>query len=324
MRVALVGGTGFVGSYLVDALLENGHKPVLLVRPGSECKVRRQSECELVVGDVGVVGDLVRLLTNCQAVIYLIGILREDPPLGIRFESLQYEGVVRTLEAAKVCSVNRLLLMSANGIGDVDTEYLRTKARAESAAANSELNVTVFRPSVIFGDPRGLSEFATQLHADMIVPNRPAMGFFNATSGRRREFAMSPVHVKDVADAFLAALADDDTAGRTFVLGGPEALTWKAMLQRIAEAVDRRKWIIPMPLELVATAAAMLDRFAWFPATRDQLRMLAAGNVAEPTDVAALTGRPPRRFDQRNLAYLKGGSFTRNAKQEWGAPEPPG
>ena len=178
MRVALIGGTGFIGSYVVDALLEGGHKPVLLVRPGSEHKLRRRQECELVFGDVGVVGDLVRLLTNCEAVIYAIGILREDAARGVTFESLQYEGLLRTLEAAKVCSVGRLLLMSANGVGSAGTDYQRTKYRAERAAQRSGLKVTVFRPSVVFGDPRGFAEFATQLHEEMIEPQRPAIGFF--------------------------------------------------------------------------------------------------------------------------------------------------
>lgn len=307
MRVALIGGTGFIGSYLVDALLESGHKPVLLVRPGSEDKLRRRSECEIVFGDLGVIGDLVRLLTNCQAVIYTVGILREDAARSVTFESLQYEGLERTLEAAKVCSVDRLLLMSANGVSENGTDYQTTKFRAERAALKSGLKTTVFRPSVVFGDPRGLAEFATQLHADMIEPHLPAIGFFNATAHRRGEFKMSPVHVLDVADAFVEALADEETIGRTFSLGGPEALTWKTILRRIAAAVDRRKWVLPVPLELMTVVASLMDRFAWFPVTRDQLQMLAAGNVAEPTDIAALTGRPPRRFDERNLAYLSGG-----------------
>ena len=324
MRVALIGGTGFIGSYLVDALLEGGHKPVLLVRPGSEHKIRRSSECELVFGDIGVIGDLVRLLTNCQAAIYAVGILREDAARGVTFESLQYEGLVRTLEAAKVCSVDRLLLMSANGVSEVGTDYQTTKFRAERAALNSDLKVTVFRPSVVFGNPRGLAEFATQLHADMIEPRRPAIGFFNATSRRHREFKMSPVHVMDVADAFAGALADEGTFGNTYLLGGPEALTWKAILRRIADAVDRKKWVIPVPLELMAVAALLLDRFAWFPVTRDQLKMLAEGNSAEPTDIAALTGRPPMRFHERNLAYLNNGQVTRSAEPGLDAPEPPG
>ena len=116
---------------------------------------------------------------------------------------------------------------------------------------------------------------------------------------------MSPVHVEDVADAFVEALADNETIGQTFSLGGPEALTWNSILRRIASAVHRRKWVLPFPIELMTAVALLMDRFTWFPATRDQLRMLAAGNIAEPTDIAALTGRPPRRFDERNLAYLK-------------------
>ncbi len=115
---------------------------------------------------------------------------------------------------------------------------------------------------------------------------------------------MSPVHVTDVADAFVNALADDATIGKTYVLGGPEDLTWGEMLRRVAQAAGRRKWILPMPIELMRLPAALLDRLPAFPVTRDQLTMLAEGNTASPADVTALTGRAPRAFETDNLAYL--------------------
>lgn len=305
MRTALVGGTGFIGGYLVDALLERGHKPVLLVRRGSEAKVHRAAECELVPGEVDVIGDLVRLLTNSEAVIYNVGILREFPASGITFESLQYAGLARVVEAARACNVPRLLLMSANGVRDTGTAYQTTKYRAEREAFNSGLDTTVFRPSVVFGDPRAAMEFATQLRDDMILPLRPALGFYNAFGSRRGEFSMSPVHVEDVADAFVAALSDADTYGQTYTLAGPESLTWATLLRRIAQASGKEKWIVPMPIELLKLAATFLDRLPQFPVTRDQLSMLAEGNSGDPTELAALIGRPPRRFDETGLSYLR-------------------
>jgi NADH dehydrogenase len=161
MRVALIGGTGFVGSYLVDALLEAGHEPVLLVREGSENKVRQKDRVRLVSGDISTADSLTAVVDGCDAVIYNVGILREIPSEGVTFETTQYDGVELTVDAAVKAGVKRLLLMSANGVKQPGTPYQETKYRAEEYAMQSGLDVTVLRPSVIFGDPRGTMEFAT-------------------------------------------------------------------------------------------------------------------------------------------------------------------
>ncbi len=304
MRVAIVGGTGFVGGYLAEALLGNDHKPALLVRPGSEGKIRRPSACDIVSGDLEAMADLVALLKNCEAAIYNVGILREQNSRGITFEKLQYQGVVRWVEAARVCGVTRLLLMSANGVKIDGTAYQSTKFRAEEHARSSGLAVTVFRPSVIFGNPHGTMEIATQMHRDLVAPPLPAVGFVKAFGPNRGEVVMSPVHVEDVADAFVAALIDPATIGATYTLGGPETLSWSEMLRRVAAAVGRKKWIVPMPIELMKLPAALLDWLPIFPVTRDQLTMLGEGNAASPADVTALIGREPRAFVKENLTYL--------------------
>ena len=302
MRVAIIGGTGFIGSYLVEALLERQCRPVVLARPGSERKVRR--DVELVSGDVGAIGDLVKLLSNCDAAIYNIGILREDRASGATFEALQYEGVQRTLEAAQACRVPRLLLMSALGAKRAGTGYQDTKFRAERAALQSQLDVTVFRPSVVFGDPKGATEFATQLRDDMVTSFSPAVGFFNAFGPHRGPVVLSPVHVQDVADAFVAALFDTETIGETVTLAGPETLSWRTIVQRLCQAAGRRRWIWPVPLQAMAVPARLFGRFAWFPVTADQLKMLAEGSVATPAELEALIGRKARAFAPDSLAYL--------------------
>ena len=304
MRVAIAGGTGFVGTYLVEALLAQGHSPAVLVRPGSEHKVYKASDCDLITGDINLIGDVVQLLKNCEVAIYNIGILRERRSLGIRFDSLQYQGLVRFADAAKGCRVKRLMLMSANGARANGSPYQDTKYRAEQYALNSGMHVTVFRPSVIFGDPRGAMEIATQLQRDMILSPLPAVGFFNAFGSNRGEFCLSPVHVEDVASAFVNALDDASTVGNTYTLAGPEAITWKEMLRRIAEASGRKKWIMPVPIELMRIVASFLDSIPAFPVTRDQLTMLAEGNTGSADDITALIGQPPRAFDRQNLAYL--------------------
>jgi len=195
--------------------------------------------------------------------------------------------------------------MSANGIRHPGTPYQETKLRAEEYLEQSGLDYTILRPSVIFGDPRGNMEIATQLFRDMIRPPMPAIGFHTGMIPANRPVLMSPVHVRDVADAFVRSLGDESTFGRCYELGGPEVLSWTGMLQRIAAAVDKKKIILPMPIGLMRFAAALFDWLPFFPVTRDQLTMLAEGNIAEPDDLRALIGRDPAAFTAENLGYLR-------------------
>jgi NADH dehydrogenase len=306
MRVALIGGTGFVGGYLTDALLAAGHEPVLLVREGSESKVRQRDRVTTVTGNIEMPDALHSALEGCDAVIYNVGILREFPRDGITFESTQYDGVVRTVAAAKEAGVKRLLLMSANGVKRPGTAYQETKRRAEEHAMQSGLDVTVLRPSVIFGDPRGTMEFATQLYGEMVRPPIPAVGFFSGWDRDKGAVVMSPVHIEDVSSAFVAALEDDSTIGSTISLGGSESLTWPEMIRRIAAAVGKKKIILPMPIALMRVGATLLDWLPFFPVTRDQLTMLEEGNTADPAALERLIGRKPRAFTAETLAYLAG------------------
>lgn len=307
MKVAIIGGTGFVGSYIVDAVIEAGHSVSMLVRPGSESKLHRQDNIRITHGDVGSATAVAGTIDGCDAVIYCIGILREFSRKGITFEALQYEGVVRTIEAAINAGTKRILLMSANGVRVPGTPYQETKKRGEDAVLASGLDATVFRPSVVFGDPRGKMEIATQLYRQMVRPPVPAAGFFTGLRPADGEVLMSPVHVEDVAAAFANALEDDATIGRIYELGGPEVVSWSEMIRRIAETVGRQKWILPYPIWLIKIGATLFDWLPFFPATRDQLTMLAEGNTADPAAIESIIQHPARAFDSSSLGYLTDG-----------------
>ena len=305
MRIAIIGGTGFVGGYLTRALIDAGHEPSLLVRAGSESKVGANQGIRVTPGDLSSTEALRSTLEGCSAVIYNVGILREFPSRGVTFEESQYQGLVRTVEAAKATGVKRLLLMSANGAKEPGTAYQQTKRRAEEFAFRSGLDVTVMRPSVIFGDPQGKMEFATQLYRDLVKPPIPAVGFFSGLNPLKGEIVMSPVHIDDVTGAFISALENAETFGQTYALGGPEVLTWEKILRRIAEATGRQKWILPMPTILMRLGATLFDWLPLFPVTRAQLTMLEEGNTADPAIVKELIGREPKGFNVDTLHYLR-------------------
>ena len=304
MRVALFGGTGFVGSYLVDALTEAGATPVVLVRPGHEDRLRHADRCETVEGDIGNDAAISSTVTGCDAAIYNIGILREFPSRGVTFDELQDRAARRVIDSAQRAGVRRVLLMSANGVDAGQTKYQRTKRRAEAHLESSGLDWTIFRPSVIFGDPRGRMEFATQLKRDIIDSPMPAPLFFDGLNpSRAGSFEMSPVHVCDVAAAFATALDSPPTIHRVLHLGGPHALTWRDILKTIAEASGKSKPMMPVPAIGVRTAAALLDRWEQFPITGEQIEMLMQGNVCSPDDLAQL-GIDPTPFTADTLTYL--------------------
>lgn len=295
MRVGIIGGTGFVGSYLVEALLREGHEVRALVRPGSEAKLASDAVVK-VVGALDDSAALKDLVTGCDAIVYNVGLLREFPRRGITFEATQYQGVVDTVAAMQDAGVRRLLLMSAIGVKDPGTAYQSTKRRAEQHALASGLDVTVLRPSVIFGDPRGTMEFATQLYRDMVRPPLPAAAFPGVQ--------MSPVAVTDVADAFVEALSRSDAIGKTYELAGPEVLDWPKMVERIAASVGKKKIMLPIPLWVMRAGATLFDWLPFYPVTRDQLTMLAEGNTAPTAVLQDLIGREPKAMTPAALSYL--------------------
>ena len=303
-RIGLFGGTGFVGSYLVDALLAANFHPVVLVRNGSETKLRQLNRCTIVNGDIDDTDAIQRVVKGSDAVIYNIGILREFPKRGITFARLQDEAARRVMDTAAAAGVRRFLLMSANGVKPDGTAYQRSKYNAEAHLQATNLDWTIFRPSVLFGDPRGHMEFATQLSAEIIDSPLPAPLFHAGLLPRDAGgFTLSPVHVSDVAAAFVRALQDPQTIGQTYHLGGPESISWREILKRLAAARERSKMMLPAPAFGVMAAAALLDRFEAFPITRDQVRMLLEGNACPADDLVQL-GIEPKHFAGEALQYL--------------------
>jgi NADH dehydrogenase len=305
MKIAVIGATGFVGSHVVNELMSAGHDVSVLVRPGSESKLPRSDIWRTTPGDLNDPAALTAALKDCDGVVYSVGLLREFPGKGITFENTQYEGVVNTVAAAKQCGTGRFILISANGVRIPGTRYQETKLRAEQYLMASGLQATVLRPSVIFGDPHGRMEFATQLYRDMVAPPIPAVGFFKGLSPANGQVLMSPAWIGDVAAAVREAFDQDQTIGKTYALGGPEVLSWTEMIRRIAAVAGKKKIIMPMPIGAMKLAATLFDWLPFFPVTRDQLTMLAEDNTADPAELELLAGRPPAAFDASTLAYLK-------------------
>jgi len=306
MRVGLIGGTGYVGSYLTDELAASGHALSVLVRPGSEGRVCHREQCHVVSGSLEDDDALRETLDGCDAAVYLVGILREDPARGITFDALQRRGAERAIDVARELDVKRFGLMSANGVCPDGTPYQASKWRAEQYLQASGMIGVAIRPSVIFGDPRGRMEFCTQLRDQMILPLLPAPLFFEGLHvARAGRFELAPVHVTNVVRVLVKALTEESGQSQTRTLCGPESLEWREIIARIARAVGRSKIAIPAPATPLRVACMLLESQSWFPLSRDQLDMLLAGNTGDSSATFEDFGIEPIRFDDAALSYLR-------------------
>ncbi|NIQ97319.1 MAG: complex I NDUFA9 subunit family protein [Desulfuromonadales bacterium] len=273
MRVFLTGGTGFVGSEILRQLLEAGHTVRCLVRRGSSNKVEAAKGMEIHRGDVTRPESLEGGLQGCDALIHLVGIIREYPGRGVTFKKMHVEATRNVLAAARDQGIRRYVHMSANGTrAGAESSYHRTKWRAEELVRDSQLDWTIFRPSVIFGKD---SEFVKML-ADLVrkLPVVPVIG--------DGEYRMAPVAVSDVARAFVEALEAPEASGQAYPLCGPGVYSYNEILELIGEALGKRKVCkIHQPVGLVKPVVGLLENLSFFPLTKAQLTMLLEENICE-------------------------------------------
>jgi len=284
MRIALFGATGFVGSYIIELLIKNNHCPSVLIREKSKDKLIFSEKSKIIFGNINNLNAIEKTITNADAVIYNIGIIREFPKEKITFQNLHFEGAKRCIDIAKSLGVNRFILMSANGVKKEGTGYQVTKYNAEEYLKKSKLDYTIFRPSLIFGEPKIEEhiEFCTQLKNDMLSLPIPAPLFYKGfLPFKAGTFMLTPIHVKNVADFFVKSIGMEETIGKTYNLGGKEAKTWKEIIHNIAISSKQNKWKVPTPIFIIKIVATFFDSFKWFPITKDQLTMLIEGNTTQ-------------------------------------------
>jgi NADH dehydrogenase len=264
----IAGGTGFVGEHVCHALRERGHKIRLLAHHRT---AHEEDGVEQLEGDVTRLESFAVELSGCDAVINLIGIIREFPSQGITFDRLHVQATANMLEAARRAGVKRYLQMSALGTRpDAVSTYHQTKWQAEELVRNSALEWTIFRPSLIFGPH---DAFINMLAAQLkLAPVMPVIG-----SGTYR---LQPIHAADVARCFADALEKPETAGQTYELCGNDRVSYQELLDMIAEALGRPKPLTPhLPLGLMKMVIPVMQNVPQFPITMDQLQMLLEESI---------------------------------------------
>ena len=304
-RIAVLGGSGFVGRRLVAALTAAGWATRVLTRRRSRSRsMLVLPTCEVVECDVHRSADLNEQLAGCGTAINLIGILNEYSSSGERFRDVHAELPGKLVEACRINGIGRILHMSALGASeDAPSEYLRTKHRGERAALAAEADgiaTTSFRPSVIFGpDDSFFNRFAGLLAISPAV--------FPLACPRAR---FAPVFVGDVVSAFMAALHDDATAGRCYELCGPRTYTLRELVAYTGAISGRQRRIIGLGDGLSKLQGLVLERLPGKPFSTDNYRSTKVDSVCACNGLESL-GITPRSVESVVPDYL--GQGERNA-----------
>ncbi|MEO8430883.1 MAG: complex I NDUFA9 subunit family protein [Acidobacteriota bacterium] len=303
MKILVTGGTGFVGTHLVNAFVRRGHSIAVLARDPDGARNRYNRPVEAVRGDVLDPASLSRAVAGRDSVVHLVGIIHEQGDQ--TFDRMHREATENVIAAMRAAGVRRLLHMSAMGASeDAPSEYGRTKAAGERAVRGSELDWTILRPSIIFGRGDGFVSLLAP-----IVRRNP--GFIPVIGSGDTKFM--PVSVYDVARVFAEALEKPETVGKTYEVGGPQIFTLNEIYREIATAVGkRRKPLVHFPLwwgRFLAGRFESAARRGWLdapPLTRDQLRSLTRDNTADLTETLATFSGPWRELRPGLHEYLHG------------------
>ena len=241
-NILVIGGTGFVGRAVCEHLVQRnggggGRITVPTRRLAHGLRVRSLPTVELVQADVHDAAALARLVAGQDAVINLVAILHGTAQA---FQKVHVDLPRRLAAACVAGGVRRLVHVSALGVGaDAPSNYLRSKTAGEAALKAAKLDLTVWRPSVIFGaEDRFMNLFAT---LQAVAPLLPLAG---------SDARFQPVWVEDVASAIVMSLDRPDSIGRSFEAVGPKVYTL-SMLARLAgrwSGHERPQLALPGPL----------------------------------------------------------------------------
>lgn len=237
-KICLLGGSGFVGNHLVNQLYKEGHQLRLLTRHPSRCKhLYVLPDLDIRKADVHDPAELARQFAGMDVVINLVGILHERKAGD--FERNHVELPRKVVEACRATGVKRLLHMSALGASPEGLSgYQKSKGRGEALvreAQGESLQVTIFRPSVIFGcGDSFLTLFGKLLKWTPVFP----LGSAHAK--------LQPISVSDVARAFTVSVANPATYGNAYDLCGPQVYTLKQLVEHVASVLGLKRLIVPL------------------------------------------------------------------------------
>lgn len=308
--VTVIGGAGFLGRYVVEAVAKAGYRVRVVSRHADSALFLKPlgdlGQIQMVSGDIRSDADMAAAFAGAAAGVNLVGILAESGQQ--KFAALQAEGAGRAARAAAAGGATAYVQISAIGANAASAiPYARSKGDGEWQVQAAIARAVVLRPSIVAGpEDQFFNRFAAMARLSPVLP---------AISG---DSLFQPVYVRDVADAVVAGLTRSDAAGRIFELGGPDVLSFKAILEMISAQTGLDRPVVGFSDFTSTLLARMGDILPFMPMTSDQLAMLKLGNICAPgmpglADLG-ITPTPLSAFlPQMMMRHRPGGRFAKAA-----------
>ncbi|MFC7043235.1 complex I NDUFA9 subunit family protein [Halonotius sp. GCM10025705] len=287
MHVLVAGGNGFIGSHLVPELLADDHEVTVLARnPDSDAV---PDGVEAVSGDITAYDSIESAVAGHDAVVNLVALSPLFKPKGgdKMHDEVHRHGTENLVRAAEAGGVDRFLQLSALGADpDGATAYIRAKGQAEAHVTDSDLDWTLIRPSVVFGEGGEFVSFTKKLKG-MFAPGVPV---YPLPGGGKTRF--QPIHVDDLVGMLAETLIDDAHVGETYELGGPENLTLREITNMVYDAEGKSITIVSVPMALAGVGLSVGGKIPGFPMGADQYRSLQFDNTTADNDIDAFGVEP--------------------------------
>ncbi len=267
MRVFVTGGTGFVGSHVVERLLAVGHEPVCLVRKSSDVKHLEELGVELFEGSMSAPDELAEALAGVDAVIHIAGIIKARDYDEFYAVNGAASGQLAAVAAKANRGLKRFVLVSsvaAQGPGDGSrgraagrdpepvSHYGKSKLAGEQSVRENcgDLPLTIVRPPVVYG-PRDYGMLDVFKMAKLGIA--PVYG--------KGDGFLSVIHVDDLARSIVACIDQEHASGSVFTVDDGAAYSWIELSEKIAGAFGKRARVIKLPPALFKTAASLSDGY---------------------------------------------------------------
>lgn len=283
-----------MGRNLVDSLAETNHSLRLIVHKKKPAWLP-DTAIESVDGDVHDLDSLVAAFKEMDVVYHLVGIIAETREL--TFERTVVGGTINVVKACKYCGVKRIIYLSALGTSrSAVSEYHQSKWKAEEAIRNSQIDYTIFRPSVIFGkDDKFINKLVQMVRRFPLVP---VVG-----DGKAR---LQPVYIRDLAAIMRDCLQNEKVLNKTIKIGGPEELQYKEIISILKKLLKKKRGNLYLPMWLLRFNALVLERVMKpAPITTDQLRMMEAENVCNNRELHDLFDIKLTRLEKGLRKYMR-------------------
>jgi NADH dehydrogenase len=280
MNVVVAGGTGFLGSTIVDALVDAGHEVIAASRSRPRPS-RANPATQWRHADVTDPATLRAAVEGADVVVDAVQFPNmpiENPAKGYTFERIDLDGTRHLVDAARGANVP--LFIGLSGVGaapDARYHWLRFKWQEEEYIHASDLQFVIFRPSWIYGPGDvSLNRF---LGFARFLPFVPVIG-----DGKTR---INPLFIEDIGTHVAAAVARDDIRNAVFEIGGPETVTMDEVIRAALEASGKRRLLLHQPATLVKIAGGVASHLPGRPLTADAIDFITMDGVADTTALQA-------------------------------------